>query len=378
MNKFLAFLFALLPIAGMAASKPDILLGQVVSTTSPLVGEISSKLKLGYEAYFARINAQGGIEGRKIRLVQREDGYQAEKTLALTRELIDNEGVVALVGYLGTPGPSLVIKENLLVSKDIALIGPSTGVARVLAEPNVFPVRATYEAELAEIASHARTMQLKRMALLSWNAGSGPILARAFEQIAVRTGLEQAYTKSFDVPSDKDELGKHLDSAILPLRQVHPEAVVLIAGGVPLYEAVKKLRAALPVSIPIYTVSVVNWEDLVRNVGKQQAQGVMISQSVPYPYSPQLPVVRECIADMRKVGASCDYYSLEGYLGAVVAAEALKRAAPDLTRANVTRVLNSFGKLEIGGFQVNYTHARRQGFGKPDMSMISSQGTLLR
>lgn len=378
MSKLFAFLFALLPAAGIAASKSEIVLGQVVSVTSPLVGQISSELKLGYEAYFARINAQGGIDGRKIRLIQKEDGYQAERTLALTRELIANDGVIALVGYLGTPGPSLVIKENLLVSNGIALIGPSTGISKVLANPNVFPVRATYEAELGEIASHARTMQLKRMALLSWNAGSGPILAGAFSEIAKNVGLELTYDRGFDVPADKEALERHLDSVIQPLQKLRPEAVLLIAGGAPLYEAIRKLRAALPDSIRLYAISVVNWEDLVLNVGTRQAQGIMISQSVPYPYSPQLPIVKEYMADMRKAGASPNYYSLEGYLGAVVAVEALRRSAPDLTRANVARVLNNLGKLEIGGFQVNYTPTRRHGFSKPDMTMITSRGTLLR
>jgi ABC-type branched-subunit amino acid transport system substrate-binding protein len=378
MPKLLALLFALLPAVSSADAKPDILLGQVVSITSPLVGEISSKLKIGYEAYINRINAQGGIDGRKIRLIQKEDGYQAEKTLALTRELVDIDKVVALVGYLGTPGPSRIIKENLLVSNDIALIGPSTGIAKVLAESNVFPVRATYESELAEVASHIKTMQLKRVALLSWNAGSGPILAAAFPGIAKNTGLEQVYTKSFDVPADKSALTHSLDDAVLPLQKLRPEAVLLIAGGIPLYEAVKKLRSTLPASTPIYTVSVVNWEDLVRNVGTKLAQGVMISQSVPYPYSPRLPIVRDYMEDMRKAAVTPDYYSLEGYLGAVITVEALKRASPDLTRSNITRVLNKLGKVEISGFQVNYTPTRRQGFLTPEMTMITSQGTLLR
>ena len=378
MSKLIVFLFILLPAVGIASAKPEILVGQVVSVTSPLVGEISRELKHGYEAYFARINAQGGIDGRKIRLIQKEDGYQAERALALTRELIDDDGVVALVGYLGTPGPSLVIKENLLVKNSIALIGPSTGIARVLAEPNVFPVRATFEAELAEIAAHARTMQVKRVALLSWNAGSGQILAGAFPMIARNAGIEVSYANSFDVPSNKGVLEQNLDDVIRPLQKLQPEAVLLIAGGIPFYSAIKKLRTALPDSVFLYTISVVNWEDLILNVGTRSTQGAMISQSVPYPYSPQLPIAKEYMAEMRKAGSTPNYYSFEGYLGAAVAVEALRRASPNLTRENVTKVLNHLGKFEIGGFQVNYTPASRQGFSRPEMTMITSRGTLLR
>ena len=139
MLKLIPFLVAFVPALCFGGDSKDILLGQVISVSSPLVGEISSELKSGYEAYFAELNEQGGIHGRKVRLVQKEDGYVATKTLALTRELIDADKVVALVGYLGTPGLEALVRERVLVERDIALVGPSTGVAKLLAERNVFP-----------------------------------------------------------------------------------------------------------------------------------------------------------------------------------------------------------------------------------------------
>ena len=184
MAKLLTLILLVLPVFCEGAGKPDILLGQVVSVSSPLVGEISRELKSGYEAYFEQLNQHGGIDGRKVRLVQKDDGYKADNTLALTRELIEKDKVVALVGYLGTPGPSLVVRNNVLVDNDIAMVGPSSGVASLLAEKNIFPVRATYESELAEIVAHAKAMQHKRIALLVWSAGAGPLLADTVDLVA--------------------------------------------------------------------------------------------------------------------------------------------------------------------------------------------------
>lgn len=378
MYKLFALLLSLWAPFCIAGEGGDLLLGQVVSVSSPLVGEISSELTSGYEAYFAQVNAQGGIGGRKIRLIQKDDGYNARNTLALTRELIEADNVIALIGYLGTPGPSLVVKEQLLIKNDIALIGPSTGVSSLLGEKNVFPIRASYEAELAEIVMHAKVMQRRRIALIAWSAGSGPLLADAFPKIVTDAGLELVHRKLFEPSSKTADSRRTLDDAILPLQVTPPDAVVLIAGGLALSDAVRKLRSHLPTTLPIYTISSVNWQDLIKDVGIETAKGIAISQAVPYPYSPQLPIVKQYLEQMRLQGKRANYYSLEGYLGGAVAVEALRRAGPAPTRRSVVSALNDMGRQRFGGFEINYSAARRSGFGKPEVTLITSRGTLLR
>ncbi len=378
MAKLLTLILLVLPVFCEGAGKPDILLGQVVSVSSPLVGEISRELKSGYEAYFEQLNQHGGIDGRKVRLVQKDDGYKADNTLALTRELIEKDKVVALVGYLGTPGPSLVVRNNVLVDNDIAMVGPSSGVASLLAEKNIFPVRATYESELAEIVAHAKAMQHKRIALLVWSAGAGPLLADAFPPIVKNAGLELVYQNLFKPSADAGEMSRTLVAAIDPLKPAKVDAVLLIAGGSALYDAFRELRARLPSTLPLYTISSVNWQDLIANLGLKKSQGIVISQAVPYPYSPKLPIVKRYIEQMRGSGRAVNYYSLEGYLGAAVTVDALRRAAPNFTRADVLAALAGTGKKEIGGFEIDYTEGKRHGFRKPDITLITSQGKLLR
>jgi branched-chain amino acid transport system substrate-binding protein len=378
MLKLIAFLIVLMPALCFGGGT-DILLGQVVSVSNPLVGEISSELKSGYEAYFTALNELGGIDGRKVRLVQKDDGYVAGKTLSLTRELVESDKVVALVGYLGTPGVEALVRENVLVDGHIALVGPSTGVARLLSEKNVFPIRASYESELAEIVSHAKAMQHKTVAFIAWNVGAGQILAKAFPAVVAEGGLKLAnQAATFDPSPDPAKLKQALSGAIEPLRRTRPDAVVLVAGGNALYEGIRQLRSQLGTTLSIYTISSVNWKDLVNNLGREFAQGVVISQAVPYPYSPRLAIVKEYLARMRRMGRDANYYSFEGYLGAAVTAEALRRASPNITRSNVTAALNGLGRYQIGGFEVSYTPERRQGFERPETTLITSRGTLLR
>lgn len=362
------------------AGEGDIVLGQIASTSNPSVADSGRELQRGYQLYFDKINAKGGIHGRKIRLVEKDDGYDAQKTVALTRELIEKDNVLALVGYLGTPGSAAVGKEGVLTANDVALIAPANGTTMVLSMPNMFPVRATYEDEIAEIARHARSMGLKKVAMLTWTAGAGPVLAKAWPAMIAREGLELSAQQTFDTSTDGATLKHNIYATMPALAAAQPQAVFLIASGNAVYTAVESLRATLPPQTTIYTVSAVNWKELITRVGPKKAAGVIVSQCVPYPYSPMAAVVKEYLEDIRAAskGDTPSYYGLEGYLGAVVAVVALRNAAPPLTRHAVVDALQHMGHIDFGGFDIDYSNARRRGFAKPDITMITSQGTLLR
>ena len=83
------------------ASDSEIKLGQ----TMPYSGPLSSFATLGKAelAYYRMINEQGGVNGRKITLISLDDGYSPPKTVEMTRQLVEDEKVLAIVGTLGTP-----------------------------------------------------------------------------------------------------------------------------------------------------------------------------------------------------------------------------------------------------------------------------------
>jgi len=97
-------LFATLAIAdkkyGPGASDTEILLGQ----TMPYSGPVSAAGVIGkaMDAYFAKINSEGGVNGRKIRLLSRDDAYSPPKTVEQTRRLVEQDAVLAIVGNVGT------------------------------------------------------------------------------------------------------------------------------------------------------------------------------------------------------------------------------------------------------------------------------------
>jgi branched-chain amino acid transport system substrate-binding protein len=86
---------------GPGASDTEIKIGN----TMPYSGPASSYGVIGKSeaAYFAMINEQGGIKGRKINFINRDDGYSPPKTIEQVRKMVEEDGVLFLFQTFGTP-----------------------------------------------------------------------------------------------------------------------------------------------------------------------------------------------------------------------------------------------------------------------------------
>jgi branched-chain amino acid transport system substrate-binding protein len=89
-------------------------------------------MRIGIEAYFAKINKSGGINGRQLKLVSMDDGYEPTRTVENTKKLLSGAGVFALLGYVGTPTSNAVLP--LVTEGKVPFIGPFTGT-KSLREP---------------------------------------------------------------------------------------------------------------------------------------------------------------------------------------------------------------------------------------------------
>ncbi|HEY0845096.1 MAG TPA: ABC transporter substrate-binding protein, partial [Noviherbaspirillum sp.] len=78
-----------------AAGADDIVVGQV-APLSGVLADTGKDMVLGAKIYFDHVNSRGGVHGRKIRHVVKDDGYKVEETVRLTKEVIDKDGAIAL------------------------------------------------------------------------------------------------------------------------------------------------------------------------------------------------------------------------------------------------------------------------------------------
>ncbi len=132
----------------------EIDLGMSAPFTGP-ASDLGTQMQLGIRCCLDEVNAAGGVNGRRIVLVSRDDGYEPARTVTGVTELLDQKKVFALIGNVGTP----TTKEALPLARDrkTILFGAMTGSGILRTDPPeryVFNLRASYAEETAAIVRH--------------------------------------------------------------------------------------------------------------------------------------------------------------------------------------------------------------------------------
>jgi branched-chain amino acid transport system substrate-binding protein len=101
-----------------------------IGNTGPYSGPLAnaSPIPLSMKAYFKMINAQGGVNGRKITWISYDDGYSPPKTVEMTRKLVEEDNVFLLSGSVGTPTNTAV--WHYLNEKKVPQLFPATGATK--------------------------------------------------------------------------------------------------------------------------------------------------------------------------------------------------------------------------------------------------------
>jgi branched-chain amino acid transport system substrate-binding protein len=354
--------------------RADIVVGQV----APLSGVLATtgqQMVLGGKVVFDAVNAQGGIHGQKIRTVVLDDGYKVDDTLQLTRQLVADPQVIALFGFAGTANVSKLLQDHVLEQAGIALVAPYTGgePLRSPYNPWIFHVRAGYADEAEHMIQQLAAQGITRVAVLYQNDAFGKAGLAGVEAALARRKLTTAAAAPYERNTDA------VAPAIEAIIQAKAQAVIMVAVNKPAAAFVKGYRAAGGGG-QLFNISVVDPAELVKLGGIDAVRGLGISQVVPYPYTPLLPVVRDFQALMKRYapGAQINYTNFEEYLGAKVLVEGLRRAGANPSRAALVKALESLHPYDLGGFLVNYGADNRVGSRFVEVTVISATGKLLK
>lgn len=189
MKRFIAWflLLALVPVgsAQRGVTDTEIRIGNWGPQSGPAAawGTVTKSI----EAYFAYLNDRGGIHGRQLRLVSRDDGYDPARTVAAVRELIDREQVFAFAGGVGTANGLAALP--LLKRAGTPWIGPATGSEEFAAQSDgiVFATFTNYEVEAALMTRYAVTeLGSRNVAIFYQNDGYGQAGLRGMEAEVAR------------------------------------------------------------------------------------------------------------------------------------------------------------------------------------------------
>jgi len=343
-------------------SKTAVSLGQSLAMTGP-GATLAVPFAQGARLYFERVNAGGGVNGRKIELTTLDDMGNPDTTVANTKKLLDQK-VFSLFGYYGSPQVTAV--NALLKDTDILLFAPMAGADELRGSlyPNVYSVRPGYSEEAAVITRHAETLGMRKLAILH---GKDPESLAALDSAERTMGGLGANLVAKSALS-----GGSVATSVDQVLAKKPESVLVISDAAGAASAIRDLRAK-GFRGPIYGFSSTGESLLAEQLGAAGA-GVVVVRVTPKSDNARSVLVRDLQADAQaaKLGKS-NVYMLEGYIAAWTYTEALRKAGKDPTRAKLRKALDSLQDLDLGGFRVHFD-GDRVGSKLVELSLIDATG----
>jgi ABC-type branched-subunit amino acid transport system substrate-binding protein len=349
----------------------EVLCGMSAAFSGP-ARELGNHMKLGVETAFAAINDQGGVNGRMLKLVALDDGYEGNRAGENMKELLENRGVFAVVGNVGTP--TAQVAAPYAVAHKTVFFGAFTGSKILRQEPPdryVFNYRASYEEETAKMVHYlvdAKKISPSGIVVFAQHDGYGDagfagvaktmrkygrgdsdILRANYERNTV--DVDAAVRDVLAYHNAMDRLrGRKEDEVIW--RPRHPvKAVVIVATYKAAARFIQKIKdnGVTPTFLNVSFVGSDALREELAELGPNYGPGVIVTQVVPPHDSGGTGVLRYRDALTRyHPDQQPDFVSLEGYVVGSLFAEGVRRAGRELDAEKLVDALESIHDHEMG------------------------------
>jgi ABC-type branched-subunit amino acid transport system substrate-binding protein len=342
-----------------------ILFGQSAAFEGPAAA-LGLGMREGILASFNEANANGGVNGRRLELVSYDDGYEPEKAIANTKRLIDENGVFALVGEVGTPTSNAA--QPITTEAGVPFIGPFTGAA-FLRNPslrNVINIRGSYDQETEAWIEHLTTdLGVSRIAILYQDDTFGRAGLSGVSKAMEKRGMKLVAEGTFERNTTA------VKTALLAIRKAGPEAVVMVGRA----EFIK-LAHRLKLDAVFVNISFVGANALAKELG-EDGKGVVVTQVVPFPGDTSIPLVTRYQKALKTANpdAQFGFVSLEGYMVGRLVIEALGKVKGPVTRAGLLSTIKEVGTFDLGGITLSYGPDDNQGMDQVFLTVIRADGS---
>jgi len=333
---------------GPGVSDTEIKIGQ----TMPYSGPASALGAIGKAeaAYFAMINDQGGINGRKINFITRDDGYSPPKTVELVRQLVEEEHVLLLFNTLGTP-PNSAIRGYLNDNK-VPHLFVATGADK-WNDPKHYPWtmgwQPSYRVEARIYARYIlKNLPNAKIAVLYQNDDFGKDYL-----VGLREGLGDKADKMIVATQTYETTDPTVDSQIVALQG--SGADVLLTAAIPKFaaQAIRKVYDIGWKPTHFLTNVSASVKAVLQPAGPEKGVGIISAGYLKEPTDPQwqdTPEYKEWLAWMKKYNTSgnvADGNNVSGYSFAQTLVAVLKASGDNLTRENVMKQAASIHNMTL-------------------------------
>jgi branched-chain amino acid transport system substrate-binding protein len=331
-----------------------------IGNTMPYSGAISSYSTIGKTeaAYFNKINAEGGINGRKIKFISYDDGSNPAKTVEQARKLVEGDEVLLIFQSLG--GTMNIAIEKYLNDRKVPQLFVAAPNKR-FGDPKNFPWTMGWQPTAENEGRIYAQYLLKnhpnaRIGVLYFNIDVGK------EYLAgLKDGLEGKMQVVAEVPYEITD--PTVDSQVVTLKNSGADVVFLAASPKAAVQAIRKMAELDWKPIRLLASISNSVGAVMKPAGMEIAKGILSAAILKDPSSPLWkddPAVKEWEAFMAAYypeGDRIDTFTAYGYLLAQTMAQVLRQCGDDLTRENVMRQAASIKELELGlllpGIRIN-------------------------
>ena len=364
------FAAATLVAAGLASSPAqaqDITVVQVApfSGTQAVSGRgISAGIKL----YFDHVNRQGGVNGRRLKLVTRDDEQKPDLTLKQIKQALDEDSPTAFIATVGTGPLEAVIKDGVLAKAGVPMIGAVSGAESVVNAPELFVTKASYRDEIETLFTQIKRLGVNRIGIVYQNNGFGTDILASADAMAKKTGVTIVARAAYEPNTVK------VEGAVAAMAKADVQLVLLGAVTNPAAEFMKQYRAAGGFA-QVYGLSIVDTEALLKNIGPERARGFALTEV--FPNRSVVPLIRE-YNDLRSKATGIEGLSgrsLEGFVAAKALVNALRRA-DTVSGPAVARAMRR--NVDLGGYELSFSGRGGAGSDFVDFAMIGAGGKLVR
>jgi branched-chain amino acid transport system substrate-binding protein len=336
---------------GPGVTDTEIKVGQTMPYSGP--ASLYSTAGKAMAAYFDKINADGGVNGRKIKLISLDDGYSPPKAIEQTRKLVEQEEVLLIFGTVGT-AVNTAIHKYLNTKKVPQLLISSIGMK--WNDPQNFPWTMAFQPnQKSEGGAYAKYLLKNhpnaKIAILYQNDDfGGGYVQPVREALGERAGKVVVAEASYEVTDPS------VDSQVVSLQASGADTLLIFASPKFAAMAIRKAYDLGWKPLELVTLASASVASVMQPAGLERSVGVISSGFLKDPTDSQWKsdaATKEWLAWMKRYypdGNPTDVYNVVGYTEAQALVEILKRCGDDLTRENVMKQASSLKNLELPMF----------------------------
>jgi branched-chain amino acid transport system substrate-binding protein len=327
---------------GPGASDTEIKLGQSTPLSGPAsaFGAGAGRAVVGY---FEMLNEQGGINGRKINFTQLDNAYSAPKAIEQSRKLVEDVGVLAEVGTIGTV-PNVAI-QKFLNSKQVPQLFITAG-GRRFNDPKTFPwtvpLYPDFETEGAVVAKYIlKDHPNAKIGVFYQNDDFGKDYVRGLHR-GLGTKASQIVAEVSYELSDPT-----IDSQIVQLKAAGVDTVIEQSAAKATAQSIRKIHELNWNPLHIIGGSAASLETVLKPAGLEASKGLVTTQFLKQPGDPawandeEIKVYKEFLKKYAPSANPDDYSVLVAYMNVNGVTLALKKCGDELTRENLIRQATS-------------------------------------